>query len=154
MDVARPPVAMGSGTSRVQVTVLSQCAVLSRTVCGMAAFNLHVSISQLLHTIFLSSREQVSAMRRPLCCRCMLQFRCRWVHGRNRFIATLYVLTLSYEFHMRPTFPVLRVACTSGLCDLGLQYFQSFFVTYHTVLSSSDHSNRIHCFIGFAATNR
>ena len=52
IDVDSLAVVEGSGISRVQLTVLTQCAVLSWAVFGMAAFHLHISISQSL-PIFL-----------------------------------------------------------------------------------------------------
>jgi hypothetical protein len=52
IDVDSLAVVEGSGISRVQVTVLTQCAVLRWAVFGMAAFHLHISISQSLPTTF------------------------------------------------------------------------------------------------------
>ncbi len=52
IDVDSLAVVEGSGISRVQVTVLTQCAVLRWAVFGMAAFLLHISISQSLPTTF------------------------------------------------------------------------------------------------------
>ncbi len=57
LDVDSLTLVEGSGISRVQLTVLTQCAVLSWAVFGMAAFHLHISISQSLP---ISSNVRVS----------------------------------------------------------------------------------------------
>jgi len=62
IDVISSPVAEGSGISRLQLSVLIQCAVLSWAGRGMAAFHLHISISQLLPITF-----KVRVSRSALC---------------------------------------------------------------------------------------